>query len=596
MKTLARILLLCMAVTAGCSSSETDPQTKKPSPAEHQLGQVADADTGTAPVQEKRKEQKLAEPMPPVAVAPLASPEAAGRNTVQGLPASAAKALSRESALWYPPSPPPNWNRESYNAIKENGFINAGRDPLSTFSIDVDTASYANVRRFVTGGSLPPMGAVRIEEMVNYFSYDYPKPKAREPFALSAEIGTSPFHHNYKLARIGLAAKDLTKEQLPASNLVFLIDVSGSMQDANKLPLLKQALSLLVRQLGSRDRVAMVVYAGADRIVLLPTGGDRQQEILAAINQLQAGGSTHASSGIRTAYDLTRRSFIKGGNNRVILASDGDFNVGVTSRDELTRLIEEERKAGVYLTVLGFGMGNYHDDTMEVLADKGNGNYAYIDSLLEAKKVLVKEMSGTLFALANDVKIQVEFNPARVGAYRLIGYENRALADEDFKDDSKDAGEIGVGHRVTALYELIPAGHSSIPQLDPLKYQSNEPATAPSRSGEWMTVKLRYKPQGEKNSTQMNLAVRESDKEPSADFRFASAVAGYGMLLTHSEHLGEFSWQRCLEMARSGRGSDEEGYRAEFYRLVEASELLAKRREPETRDGDDRKPIPTGIR
>ena len=383
---------------------------------------------------------------------------------------------------------------------------------------------------------------------------------------------------------------------MPASNLVFLIDVSGSMQDANKLPLLKQALSLLVRQLDSRDRVAMVVYAGADRVVLLPTEGDRQQEILAAINRLQAGGSTHASSGIRTAYDLARRSFIKGGNNRVILASDGDFNVGVTSRDELTRLIEEERKAGVYLTVLGFGMGNYHDDTMEVLADKGNGNYAYIDSLLEAKKVLVKEMSGTLFALANDVKIQVEFNPARVGAYRLIGYENRALADEDFKDDSKDAGEIGVGHRVTALYELIPAGHSSIPQLDPLKYQSNETTAAPRRSGEWMTVKLRYKPQGENNSTQMSLAVSEGDKEPSVDFRFASAVAGYGMLLTHSEHLGEFSWQRCLEMARSGRGSDEEGYRAEFYRLVEASELLAKRREPETRDGDDRKPIPTGIR
>ena len=592
MKTLTRIFLLCLTLAAGCTSSETDLQTKKPSPAENRIAQTMEADTAAVPAQEKNKERKQAESLP--AAAPLAMPAPAGRNSIQGLTAGAAKALSRDAARWQPV--PPVWNRESYNAVKENGFVNAGRDPLSTFSIDVDTASYANVRRFVNSGNLPPVGAVRIEEMINYFSYDYPKPKDREPFAVSAEIGASPFHHDYKLARIGLAAKDLTKEQLPASNLVFLVDVSGSMQDSNKLPLLKQALPLLVRQLDSRDRVAMVVYAGADSVVLQPTPGDRQQAILDVLDRLQADGSTHASSGIRTAYELARKSFVKGGNNRVILASDGDFNVGVTSRDELTRLIEEERKAGVYLTVLGFGMGNYHDDTMEVLANKGNGNYAYIDSLLEAKKVLVKEMSGTLFTLAGDVKIQVEFNPARVGAYRLIGYENRALADEDFKDDSKDAGEAGVGHRVTALYELIPAGHSAIPQLDPLKYQSNETAAAPRRSGEWMTVKLRYKPQGEQNSTQMSLAVSESNKEPSADFRFASAVAGYGMLLTHSGHLGEFSWQRCLEMARSGRGSDEEGYRAEFYRLVEASELLAKRQMPDTTISDNQQPASDGIR
>jgi len=472
------------------------------------------------------------------------------------------------------PQKSPEWNRESYDARQENGFINAAADPLSTFSIDVDTASYANVRRFVNGGNLPPVGAVRIEEMINYFSYDYPEPQGKDPFTLTAEVGASPFHSDYLLARIGLKAKALPKEQLPASNLVFLMDVSGSMQSANKLPLLQRAFPLLVQQLDRKDRVALVVYAGADRVVLEPTSGDRQQEILQAIEHLRAGGSTHASSGIRTAYELARKSFIPGGNNRVILASDGDFNVGVTSRDELTRLIEKEREDGIYLTVLGLGMGNYHDDTMEVLADKGNGNYAYIDSLLEAKKVLVKEMSGTLFALANDVKIQVEFNPAQVGAYRLIGYENRMLADEDFKDDSKDAGEVGVGHRVTALYELIPAGHTAIPQLDPLKYQKVQAAPA-STSDELMTVKLRFKPKGKKASQQISRAVTAGNKQVSADFQFASAVAGYGMLLTHSKHLGNFSWQDCLQLARAGRGADAEGYRAEFYRLVEASELLS---------------------
>nr|WP_321465854.1 VWA domain-containing protein [uncultured Desulfobulbus sp.] len=473
------------------------------------------------------------------------------------------------------PQSPPNWNRESYNAVQENGFINVSHDPLSTFSIDVDTASYANVRRFVNDGQLPPVGAVRIEEMVNYFSYNYPEPTDNSPFSLSAEIGPSPFHTDYLLARIGLKARDLSADKLPPSNLVFLVDVSGSMQAGNKLPLLQQALPLLVRQLGSRDRVTMVVYAGSDSVVLQPTPGDRQKEILAAIDRLRAGGSTHVSSGIRTAYDLACRVFIPGGNNRVILASDGDFNVGVTSRDELARLIEQERKGGVYLTVLGFGMGNYHDDTMEILANKGNGNYAYIDSLLEAKKVLVKEMSGTLFALANDVKIQVEFNPAQVGAYRLIGYENRALADEDFKDDTKDAGEVGVGHRVTALYELIPAGHKAIPQLDPLKYQQVQ-ATAVDGSDELMTVKLRYKTQGKTSSEQISLAVGAAEKQGSADFRFAAAVAGYGMLLTHSQHLGDFTWEKCLRLAREGRGPDNEGYRAEFYRLVEMSELLAR--------------------
>ena len=472
----------------------------------------------------------------------------------------------------------PAWNRESYDPRQETGFVNATGDPLSTFSIDVDTAGYANVRRFVQNGSLPPAGAVRIEEMVNAFAYDYPRPQGSEPLALSAEVGPSPFHRDYRLVRIGLSARDLAREELPPANLVFLVDVSGSMRDANKLPLLQQALALLVRQLGERDRVALVVYAGTDRVVLPPTAGNQQERILAAIDSLQAGGSTHGSSGIRTAYELARQSFLPGATNRVILASDGDFNVGVTSRDELQQLIEQERRHGVSLSVLGFGRGNYRDDTMELLADKGNGNYAYIDSLLEANRVLVREMSGTLFTLANDVKIQVEFNPARVGAYRLIGYENRALADEAFRDDTKDAGEVGVGHRVTALYELIPAGHAAVPRLDPLRYR--QPAAAPAGGGstELMTVKLRYKTQGAAASTGMSLPVDDTAfGRNSTDFRFAAAVAGYGLLLIDSPHLGTFTWEQCLELARSGRGADPEGERAELYRLVAASQLLANR-------------------
>ena len=474
------------------------------------------------------------------------------------------------------PEPGPAWNRESYNAVQENTFINAGNAPLSTFSIDVDTASYTNVRRFINNGTLPPVGAVRIEEMVNYFSYNYPKPKAGDPLALSAELGPSPYHQDYQLVRIGLAARELDKKQLPPANLVFLIDVSGSMRAANKLPLLQQAFRLLVQQLDARDRVAIVVYAGEERVVLRPTPGNKQETIFAALDSLRASGSTHASSGIRTAYELARSSFIKNGNNRVILASDGDFNVGVTSRDELKRLIEQERQAGVYLTVLGFGMGNYHDDTMEILANTGNGNYAYIDNLLEAKKVLVKEMSGTLFALANDVKIQVEFNPAQVGAYRLLGYENRLLADEDFRDDSKDAGEIGVGHRVSALYELIPAGHKDVPKLEPRKYQQIARPSTDSAS-ELLTVQLRYKPLGENTSRLLSLPLQSGLRgEVSTDFRFAAAVAGFAMLLSDSQHLGDFTWQDCLQLARAGRGEDAEGYRAEFYRLVEAAELLKK--------------------
>ncbi len=584
-------VMLCLAITAGCTAQNADNETKETRPTQSLVAEQTVVPGQSQPA----TPQEAAGPLTETRELAATADQVRVKGKTLGAESLAGAVPAARMILPAPLAPSPAWNTESYNPVRETGFINAGRDPLSTFSIDVDTAGYANVRRFVQGGSLPPAGAVRIEEMVNYFSYDYPKPTGRNPFALSAEVGPSPFHPGYQLARIGLAARDLAREQLPPSNLVFLVDVSGSMDAPNKLPLLQQALHLLIDQLGERDRVALVVYAGADRVVLPPTAAHRREAIRAAIDQLRTGGSTHASSGIRTAYELARQSFLPGGNNRVILASDGDFNVGVTSRDELQRLIEREREGGVYLTVLGFGMGNYHDDTMEVLADKGNGNYAYIDSLLEARKVLVKEMSGTLFTLAGDVKIQVEFNPARIGAYRLIGYENRALADEDFRDDAKDAGEIGVGHRVTALYELIPAGHAAIPQLDPLKYQAVQPAKA-TGAHELMIVKLRYKPRGEQASRQMSLAVAEArGKQMTTDFRLAAAVAGFGMLLTGSEHLGSFTWEQCLEMARTSRGEDAEGYRAEFVRLVEMSQLLARRHTPQPEPAPDQSPRPFSL-
>jgi Ca-activated chloride channel family protein len=488
------------------------------------------------------------------------------------------------------PQPQPEWNTESYNAQQENGFITTTNDPLSTFSIDVDTASYSNVRRFINESRLPPKGAVRIEELINYFSYDYPQPDGEHPFSVTTAVGPCPWNDSRKLVQIGLKAKDIDKKDLPPSNLVFLIDVSGSMSAPNKLPLLQNAMKMLVKQLGEQDRIAIVVYAGNDHVVLNPTPCSEQQKIITAIESLGAGGSTHASSGIVTAYELAEQSFLPKGNNRIVLASDGDFNVGITSRGELQKLVEEKRKSGVHLTTLGFGMGNYHDDTMEILADKGNGNYAYIDSLLEAKKVMVKEMSGTLFALASDVKIQVEFNPAKVAAYRLIGYENRALADEDFNDDTKDAGEIGVGHRVTALYELIPVGAAGQPTVDPLKYQktakndsvaktsdAETPDAETKYADELMTVKLRYKPIRTAESVLLSTAVKDNEltlAETGNDFRFAAAVAGFGMLLGDSDHAEGVSWAKILTLAKGAKGRDEEGYRAEFIRLVESAELL----------------------
>jgi len=470
------------------------------------------------------------------------------------------------------------FNTEEYDRIYENGFLEVKNNPLSTFSIDVDTASYSNLRRFILGSSLPPEDAVRIEEMINYFTYDYPQPKGSDPFSIITELSACPWNQKHRLVHIGLQGKRVPMANLPASNLVFLLDVSGSMDSPDKLPLLKAAFKLLVGQLRERDRIAIVVYAGAAGLILPSTPGNKKGRIIKALDMLMAGGSTNGGQGIKLAYRIARENFIRGGNNRIIIATDGDFNVGVSSTAELVRLVENRRKGGIFLTVLGFGTGNYKDSRMENLADKGNGNYAYIDSLLEAKKVLVKEMGGTLFTIAKDVKIQVEFNPARVAAYRLIGYENRLLRKEDFNDDRKDAGELGSGHSVTALYEIVPAGSkSNIQAVDPLKYQDTRIREGARQSDEIMTVKLRYKePAGSKSRLTVK-AVPDRNlplEETSENFRFSAAVASFGMLLRNSEFKGDASFESTLKLARDSRGRDTEGYRDEFIRLVKTAKLL----------------------
>jgi Ca-activated chloride channel family protein len=463
-------------------------------------------------------------------------------------------------------------NTESYDRIVDNPFLGARANPLSTFSVDVDRASYSNVRRFVTSGQRPPKDAVRIEELVNYFTYEYPEPDNRHPFSVTTEVARTPWHADHLLVRIGLQARRLSPASLPASNLVFLIDVSGSMNDPYKLPLVKESLKLLVRQLREQDRVAMVVYAGAAGLVLPPTSGDRKEEILGALDRLHAGGSTAGGAGIRLAYDVARRNHLADGNNRVILATDGDFNVGASSDAEMERLIEEKREQGTFLSVLGFGMGNYKDSKMEKLADKGNGNYAYIDDIAEARKVLVDEMAGTLLTLAKDVKIQVEFNPQRVESYRLIGYENRMLQKEDFDDDRKDAGEIGAGHSVTALYEVVPKGsRERLTASEPLRYQSGAVgAVGTGPADELMYVKLRYKLPDASTSRWLDHVVRASrPTEGSVDLRFAASVAAFGMILRESEHRGSATLDQVSELARSALGEDVGGYRGEFVKMVE---------------------------
>ncbi len=469
-----------------------------------------------------------------------------------------------------------DFNTESYAHIAENDFRLVSAAPLSTFSIDVDRASYANVRRFIQSGARPPVDAVRIEEMINYFPYDWGRVSGDHPFAVTTEVWEAPWNRGHRLVRIGLHAESIDVEDLPPGNLVFLLDVSGSMRPENKLPLLKSAFALLVDQLRPQDRVAIVVYAGAAGLVLESTPGDRKGKILAALGDLEAGGSTAGGQGLRLAYDVAREHHIDGGNNRIILATDGDFNVGPSSDAEMVRLIEKEREGGTFLTVLGFGTGNLKDSKMEQIADHGNGNFHYVDGLLEARKVLVEEMGGTLLTLAKDVKLQVEFNPARAAGYRLIGYENRLLADEDFNDDTKDAGELGAGHTVTALYEVVPAG-AQVPrgEVDALRYQP-QPDDPPLSDfeDELMYVKVRYKDPDGTRSRLLELAVADRSRSPSADFRFAAAVAGFGMLLRDSEYAGNLTLADVVRMAEKGQGDDPRGYRGEFIRLVEATRDL----------------------
>jgi len=472
--------------------------------------------------------------------------------------------------------PHEEFNREGYSTIHENGFKQAIKAPLSTFSIDADAASYSNVRRFLNNGQKPPMDAVRIEEMVNYFTYNYPEPEGEHPFAIYQELAHCPWNEDNMLLHIGLQGEKIETKNLPASNIVFLIDVSGSMSSQNKLPLLKKAFKLLVQQLREEDRVAIVVYAGSSGLVLPPTTGDQKETILKALEKLQSGGSTAGAAGLKLAYQVASDNFMEEGNNRIIIATDGDFNVGQSSNAEMERLIEKEREKGIFISALGFGMGNYQDDKMEIIADKGNGNYAYIDNILEAKKVLVNEFGGTLYTIAKDVKIQIEFNPAIVESYRLIGYENRLLNNEDFENDKKDAGELGAGHTVTALYEIKLANSGSLKKNN-LKYQTSNLNNLAKEGDEVSTVKFRYKKPDGHLSILIEEVIPYSEKsifEMSDNFRFSSAVAEFGMLLRNSEHKGSASYQSAINLAQGAKGRDSEGYRSEFIQLIKLSEHL----------------------
>lgn len=469
-------------------------------------------------------------------------------------------------------------NTESYDFIPENNFKSSKRDPLSTFSIDVDRASYANIRRFINNSSMPNKDAVRIEELINYFDYDYPQPDNIEPFATHLEIGDCPWNSDNKLLMIGIQGEEVAVEDIPPCNLVFLIDVSGSMGYSNKLPLLKQSFKILISKLRPEDRVAIVVYAGAAGCVLPSTPGSEKETIIAALDKLESGGSTAGGAGIKLAYDIALEYFIEDGNNRVILATDGDFNVGASSDGEMERLIEKKRDLGVYLTVLGFGMGNYKDSKMEKLSNKGNGNYAYIDNIMESNKIFGQELWGTLYTIAKDVKIQVEFNPSIVKKYRLIGYENRMLNKEDFNDDKKDAGEIGSGHTVTAIYELVmndgKKKSKNDNDIDPLNYQESKII----ESKDIMTLKIRYKEPDKNKSKLITSKVTTEDiekEEVSNNFMMAVAVAEFGMLLRDSDFKGESSYDHVLLWAKKSKGEDQFGYRNEFITLVQKVNLIA---------------------
>jgi Ca-activated chloride channel family protein len=475
-------------------------------------------------------------------------------------------------------------NTENYAHVAENAFVSVADQPLSTFSIDVDTASYSNARRFLNDGSLPPKDSIRVEEWLNYFGYGYPEPVAKEPFSVTSEVSACPWNPAHRLLRLGLKTQQISQAETPARNLVFLVDVSGSMLPENKLPLLKRGLALLADNLRPKDTISIVVYAGASGVALPATTGNDRARVLEALGRLEAGGSTNGGDGIRLAYSLARQHFTKGGINRVILATDGDFNVGTSSEGELQRLIEEERKTGVFLTVLGFGEGNTKDSTMEMLADKGNGNYAYVDSLAEARKVLVREAGSTLITIAKDVKLQVEFNPTHVQSYKLIGYENRLLAKEDFNDDKKDAGELGAGHAVTALYEVVPKGPSAssepvaAPKTDPLKYQAAPAVAAAAASNELLTVNVRYKQPSSDTSTKFSRVVQDNAlplAQSSDDFRFAAAVAEAALLLRGAPDMTRASLDSARTLAQGALGLDPNGDRHEFISLLAKARALA---------------------
>jgi Ca-activated chloride channel family protein len=466
---------------------------------------------------------------------------------------------------------------EEYSTFEENRFLSANDHPLSTFSLDVDVASYGNMRRIINEGKIPPKDAIRTEELINYFSYDYPAPAGEHPVNITTEIAPCPWKEKHKIVKIGIKAKEIPTENLPLSNFVFLIDVSGSMEGPTRLDLVKSSLKLLVNNLRDKDRVAIVVYAGAAGEVLPSTSGKDRQKILEALGDLSAGGSTAGGEGIMLAYKVAEKNFISKGNNRIILCTDGDFNVGMSSNSELEKLIESKRETGIYLTILGYGMGNYKDSKLKTLSQKGNGNHAYIDNIQEANKVLVQEFGSTMYAVANDVKLQVEFNPAHVNYYRLIGYETRLLNNEDFNDDKKDAGELGSGHTVTALYEIIPAGVENPYKgnVDDLKYQKDREQTG--NSSEMLTVKLRYKKPGEEESKKLEVPVSAiADKQVSKDFKFAMSVAMFGQLLRDSEFKGDATYSKVVDLAKEGIDNDGYGYRTEFIRLTEAVNQMAK--------------------
>ncbi|WP_196893571.1 vWA domain-containing protein [Aureivirga marina] len=468
-------------------------------------------------------------------------------------------------------------SEESYSTFKSNKFLKVTSNPLSTFSVDVDAASYSNVRRFLNDNMLPPSDAVRVEEMINYFNYDYKKPSGKQPFSINTELSTCPWNEKNLLLHVGLQGKSIELENLPPSNIVFLLDVSGSMSDHNKLPLLKSSLKLLLKNLRSNDKVAIVVYAGSSGVVLPSTSCHEKAKIINALGKLKAGGSTAGGEGLRLAYKIAEENFIKNGNNRILLATDGDFNVGESSNEAMEKLIEQKREKGIGISVLGFGMGNYKDDKMEIIADKGNGNYAYIDNILEAKKVLVKEFGGTFHTIAKDVKFQLEFNPLFVSKYRLIGYENRILNEEDFEDDKKDAGEIGSGHTVTAIYEIIPNSKRKI--TSKLKYQKINYTEEALKSEELITLKLRYKNPKKQKSKLIQTTVKFNPipfAKTSSNFKFSAAIAEFGMLLKDSKFKKNATWKSALKLAKQGKGDDKEGYRSEFIKLIEIAESLSE--------------------